>query len=657
MRRMTVLTALMLALMLACACALPWGLPAGQAEAGPAQQADGTVLAVENRHFISRLYTLQNGQIRAVYEESRLCAGQERRIARVAAANNSVIFLRALGSTEWELVRLEDGIAQVLHRTVSEGPAIPTGLQVKGQTVWVTAIGDDGSISIYRWTEADGIALELLLPPQQQAPATAEYNGSVIRVTTVYGDHCYLSTDGSCTYSASAEEASGPALAADRHGWLLCKRSVLLAALAVWAVAAVILLAACLICRRSVRLSTRLTVSSGAALLLALLAAELLIALSVSDDLAQMWQIVQRTGVILGGAWCCIVLLLWCVARCITAPAARLAAQLDRVADGDTTPQEALEGRDELSQMDRSLQLMCMNLSVMEYESESTIRSYRRFVPEKMAELLERPVVEEIRLGDSRRMTGNVGIFSVGNRAEARNDLEDAAFVDFINHSFRTFHDSVGENHGCMMSSGLRLAAMEALFPDSAADGVRAGLDFLGKLHSHDTDAIPTPRGCVLLHKGSFLYSIAGEEDRLFPYLSSSELDLLSSFLPELDKAGARIIATEAYWSQLKCCGFTGRYIGFVSGNDHLSSYKLYEILDAYPQMERDLRKGYDARFQEAVNLFYRSDFYLARNLFSTLLRVCPGDGIARWYLFACEHLFHQEGASAPDYRLFGMKE
>ena len=47
----------------------------------------------------------------------------------------------------------------------------------------------------------------------------------------------------------------------------------------------------------------------------------------------------------------------------------------------------------------------------------------------------------------------------------------------------------------------------------------------------------------------------------------------------------------------------------------------------------------------------------LARNLFSTLLRVCPEDGIVRWYLFACEHCFNRSGGEAVDYRLFGMEE
>ncbi len=654
MKRMTVLAALLLALTLAGAWILPWGLPSEKAEIGPAQMADGAVLAAENRLFTSRIYTLRDGQISALYEESRLRDGRESRLTQITANGDTAVFLREFDGGEWELVRLENEQASLLHHGALEEPGTITGLQVKNNDCWITAIGENGAIFIYRWTEAEDTSLELLIPAWWLRDAvTAEYDGSVIRAVTAYDDHCILTPTGDSTYVQAGEKAE-LTLPSTGYGRLLCKRTLLLSALALWAAAAVILLGTTLLCSRMARLAGRLTAIAAAALLLALLAAEGLILWTTRDDLVRMWQIARPAGAAMAAVWVCAVALLWWITGRLTAPAAVLVAQMDRMADGDTTPREPLEGRDELSRMDHALQMLCMNLSVMEYESAGTIRSYQRFVPEKMAELLERPVAEEIRLGDSRRLTGNVGVFSIGNRAEARNALEDAAFVDFINHGFGVFHDSVEDNHGCMVSSGLRLSSMEALFPDSAADGVHAGLDFLGKLR--EGDMALAPQASLLLHKASFLYGVVGREERLFPYLSSSELDLLSSFLPELNQAGVQIAATEAYWSQLDHAGFTGRYIGFVSGGDRLGSYKLYEILDALPQMERDLRKSYDARFQEAINLFYRNDFYLARNLFSTLLRVCPGDGIARWYLFACEYLFHQERAEA-DYSLFGMKE
>jgi hypothetical protein len=348
------------------------------------------------------------------------------------------------------------------------------------------------------------------------------------------------------------------------------------------------------------------------------------------------------------------MLLLRVTAGGLMRPVPNMTKQMDRVSNGDLTAREPAEGRDELSRMDNSLQMMCMDLSVWDYQLRSTVQAYRRFIPSRMAELLERPVVEEIHLGDSRRMEGNVGVFCVGNRDQARNALGDDDFVDFINHSFGIFHQCMEKNHGWMLSSSLRLSAMEALFPDSAADGVRAGLDFLGQAQRQAVE-MPEPRVCLVLHKASFLYGIAGQEERLFPYLSSSELEFLMGFAPQFDQTGVRVVATEAYWKQLEGCGFTGRYIGFVSAGEKSGTYKLYEVLDVYPELERDLRRGYDQRFQEALNLFYHDDFYLARNQFSALLRACPNDGVARWYLFASERLFNREGDEEIDYSLFGM--
>lgn len=657
MRRMTALTALLLVLLLACACILPLGMPSGHAEDGPAQRADGSVLAVENRRFTSRIYTLEDGRIREIYEESRLKADEECRIRRVTAEGDRVLFLRTFAdSTDWELVWLEDGQPSAVYRDSFERTGTITGLRLVDGAAWITAVGDNGTIWVYRWTESDGTALKLAIPMWwMPGVVTAEYDGTTIRATTELGDTAFLSPHGDADYTPSAAETPGPAIDASGMGWLLCKRLVLMGALALWAVLAAVLLTASAVSVRTEHLAIKLTAVGSAALLLSALAVESTVFLMNSASLGQAWQTTVRTSTVTGVLWLCATAVMGAVIGAVTAPVARLTAQMDRIAEGDSAAKEAAQGRDELSRMDRSMQMMCMSLSVREYESECTMRSYSRFVPERMAELLERPTVEEIRLGDNRRMSGNVGIFSVGNRDEARSALSDAEFVSFINHSFGIFHDSITENNGCAVSSGLRLSAMEALFPNAASDGVRAGLDFLGRLRPRNGDAIPTPRAAVILHKASFLYGIAGKEERLFPYISSSELDYLGTLLPEFDGVGVHIVATEAYWKQLEGCGFTSRYIGFVSGGERLGSYKLYEVLDAYPQRRRELQRGYDVRFQEAVNLFYRSDFYLARNLFSTLLRACPEDGVARWYLFACEHFFNQGGTVEPDYRLFGQ--
>lgn len=662
MKKMMMLLVLLLVGILAAVGVMPWGLPDTDGLVpGPVQQENGTVLVAENCGFTSRIYTLQEGAICGLYEESRIRDGAESRIVRVAAVKDEVCFVRVLNDgADWELVRLRDGTAELLHRDQFADPVTVTGLQVQGDSYWITAVGDNEAIFIYEYTQADGAALNLILPAWWlRETVSAEYDGSQIRATTAYGETCFLTTKGERTDSPEAAETPLPALHVEAGGWLLCKKSVLLAGLLAWLVIAAAAVLVHTVNRRAERLAERLTAAGSAAVLLAVLAADGMIVAVVrtAGGLLPAWQ-AGKLALLLGLLiWAAASVLLGVAAGRMTSPVAEMTRQMNRVADGDVAAREAAQGKDELCRMDQSLQMMCMNLSVWRYESDCTVRSYRRFVPEKMAQLLDRPVAEEIQLGDSRRMVGNVGLFSVGNRTDARNTLEDDAFVDFINHSFGMFYDCISNNRGWMLSSGLRLSAMEALFPHAPADGVRAGLDFLGAVQVRSARSIPQPRACLILHRASFLYGIAGQEERLFPYLSSAELEFLGGYAQKFDQAGVRIVATEEYWTQLEGCGFTGRYIGFVSAGERNGAYKLYEVLDAYPELERTLRSSYDQRFQEAIKLFYHNDFYLARNLFSTLLRACPGDGIARWYLFACERFFHRESGEEPDYSLFSSED
>ena len=141
MKRMTILLALLLAGMLAVAGAMPWGLPNTEdLVPGPAEREDGAVLAAENRWFTSRVYALREGRVAELYEESR--------IVRAAALGDGACFIRILGDgADWELVKLENGKAELLHRDTFEDEVTVTGLRVRGDSYWITAVGANS-----RWT-------------------------------------------------------------------------------------------------------------------------------------------------------------------------------------------------------------------------------------------------------------------------------------------------------------------------------------------------------------------------------------------------------------------------------------------------------------------------------------------------------------------------
>lgn len=655
MKKLIGLAAVLLVLMLGAAALTDWGLPGKGVVPGPAG-GEGIVKVAENRWLTSRIYTLTEGEITGIYQEYRLHSGEERRIVRVAMAEETVYFLRAVGQArDWELVSLVNGKAVTLCRGTLNVPGELTGLVVRDDTFWITEVGENQGVYVYRFNAEDGVLLEMILPPWWlRGIVSAEFDGDAARISSSYGDHGYMTSGGKITYDKNAAETPLPELRTDQAGpWFLCKGTPLLTALLLWLFVTGTALGAFLAGRKALRLADRLTAAGGEVLLLALAGTVvyLFCTASTSVSLTAADRAAKTAALAALGIWIAGVAVLRFTAVAITRPIRVLTRQMERVAEGDVRSKDVSPGRDELCCMDRSLQEMCMSLAIRNYEIQCIIRSYSRFVPQKLAELLDRAAVEEVDPGDNRRIMGNVGLFSIGNRGDARGVLGDADFVSFLSGSFGMFYDCVTAKGGCVLSGGLRLESMEALFSGAAADGVFAGLDLLGEAMAAPKGGVPAPHPVLMLHRGPFLYGVAGRDERLFPYISSAELEFLGSLSQQFYQVGVRIVATEEYWKQLE--GFSGRYIGFVSDGEHGGAYKLYEILDAYPELERTLRQSYDNRFQEALNLFYHKDFYLARNIFSNLLRVCPEDGVARWYLFACERFFHQEGGAEPDCQLF----
>lgn len=329
-------------------------------------------------------------------------------------------------------------------------------------------------------------------------------------------------------------------------------------------------------------------------------------------------------------------------------PLVPLAAQMDRLAMGDTNLDEVTCADDELGRLWQSLKELSVGMAIRDYELNATLESCRRFVPHSMEQLLERGTVTEVNCGDLVAADGSLGLIAFGDSERMRASLSDRDFMDYVNRCFLDLSQSIRPRGGVLLTGGFDLSAVRVMFKQSPDQGVRALLNLLGDNGSGNTNCF------ALLHKAHFLYGIAGTEDEAFPYLASSEVSFFSSKLTQLAETGCRLVVTDAFLQTLSE-HFSTRYIGFFSTADGKTMYKLYEMLDCYGEMERTKREQYDARMQEAIRCFYQNDFYLARNLFLAILRLSPADGVARWYLFACEHYFNAGAGEEAHYDLFGI--
>ncbi|MCL2035981.1 MAG: hypothetical protein FWG83_01160 [Oscillospiraceae bacterium] len=379
-----------------------------------------------------------------------------------------------------------------------------------------------------------------------------------------------------------------------------------------------------------------------------------------------------------------LVLLMYLLNNRLTKPLRKIINKMGRYAHGDFETDNKSSSYGDAGVIERALSEMGMSLAINEYETKAMVNSFYRFVPRGIENLLDRANITEITNGDMASVRDNLCMLSVDNAVDAQAVVGDNGFMTFVSDCFAQVHEQVQKQNGMMLSGDFNLSALPILFPAAmgAASGIRFGLDLIGAgigesgfgQRTGQSRVIPLtvesnkgneksldPDFFMILHNTKFLYGIAGSDEKAFPFLSSCELNFLNSYSSRLRALGSRIVMTEQYCNSLKesstPINFSARFIGFLSSNDKRYSYNIYELLDCYPDNERIMRVRYDEKFQKAIRLFFKNDFYLARSEFSAILRSNPNDGVAKWYIFACEYFFNMGDLSKVSYNLFEIDD
>jgi hypothetical protein len=306
----------------------------------------------------------------------------------------------------------------------------------------------------------------------------------------------------------------------------------------------------------------------------------------------------------------------------------------------------------EVGRIQKAVQEACMSLSIREYEMAVAMNNYRRFMPQDLDFLLDRANLMEIEYGDVAHGEGDIGIVKtvVNDRSFV---ADERSFLDFVFHAFRSIY-AAADGNAVFLSTSFSLTDFRLMFRGGAVDGVRMGI----RLATDATETppeIPKPEFMLILHRAEYEYGVTGEDARAITFLSSYELGILANVSTRLSVLGVKIIVTEKYAENV-ADAVSLRYIGYVTSFDERHEVKLYEVLDVYGENAKNARKRYNDKLQEAIELYYRSDFYLARNIFSEIFKNCPDDGVARWYIFACERLLNRTDFSSINHSIFGAE-
>ncbi len=318
----------------------------------------------------------------------------------------------------------------------------------------------------------------------------------------------------------------------------------------------------------------------------------------------------------------------------------RLAAALKKVANGQETVDKPIVVGTDMNYMWNSvfeIQKKIRNTNRIKY---LTYEAYYRFAPKNIERILRKDSITEVVSGNAIQLSGTMAFLSAPGQ-HTSNPMD----LDRMNHFMEIIEHYQKQQEGIFISSSSDLSFIKLLFLEESTEAAHFGINFMEALREWQKQEYPSV--CILMHYAPFVYGIAGTNDQAAAFLSSPETEDLEDYMDWFRRMRLGVLITSAARDH-ESSKYDLRYIGFVTPDadnpDH--RVELYEVLDACSTRVRQIRLLTQQKFAEALELFYKQDFYFARNTFTEILREMPEDEITKWYLFECERYLNEADGS-----------
>ncbi|MCR5654475.1 MAG: hypothetical protein K6G07_02405 [Lachnospiraceae bacterium] len=316
---------------------------------------------------------------------------------------------------------------------------------------------------------------------------------------------------------------------------------------------------------------------------------------------------------------------------------ARLGKALSRLADGEEKIDKPVVSGKDMNHMWNSIYEIQKNFLETNRIKFLTYAAYYRFAPKSVERILKKPSITEVQGGDSISLKGTMAVVSTSHLA-----MTEEGNIDQMNKLLVVTEECRETYDGIFVSQDSDLSLMKLLFLEKNKDTVSFGTEFLQKLRE-EKDKIRFDT-TLILHYAPYIYGVAGTKEQSSVYLFSKELDILQQYAGWFRNLHLGLVVTKELLDHEKPEADV-RYIGFILPDEANPSRRLmlYEVLDAESVRNHQMRKYQAQKFTEALEMFYQQDFYLARNVFTEIVRDSQGeDDLAKWYLFECERYLNE---------------
>ena len=261
----------------------------------------------------------------------------------------------------------------------------------------------------------------------------------------------------------------------------------------------------------------------------------------------------------------------------------------------------------------------------------------RKFVPAEFLLFLKKKEITEVRLGDAIQREMTVLFSDIRSFTELSEKMSPDDNFRFINSYLKRVGPLVSKNNG-FIDKYIGDAVM-ALFPDKPAEAVSSAVEmqegvrqFNEKRRSQGLDPIRIGIG---IHVGKLMLGTIGVEERMDSTVISDAVNVAARMEGLTRLYGSYVLVSEAVHAKIGSV-FETRLLGRVQVKGKSESVNVYELLDADPEELRKRKIELCDEFEQALELYRKSDFVRAGAIFSKHAEMVQDDTAASLYAKRC---------------------
>lgn len=275
-------------------------------------------------------------------------------------------------------------------------------------------------------------------------------------------------------------------------------------------------------------------------------------------------------------------------------------------------------------------------VSIATYRMKQLNIAYGRYLPGSFLKLLDKARVIDLRLGDLTEKEVTImfsDIRSYTNLSESMSPHDNFRFlVSYLSKIGDMLHQNTGfpvQYYG---------DGIMAMFHGDTDNAVQAAIDMHKKVAEYSTDRIKKDRRelhiGVGLHTGKIIMGIRGDARRWEGGIVGDSVNLAARMEGLTKMYGASTMLTDETFKKLKNPRrFNIRFLGKVKVKGKDIPVGIYELIDGNNQDVFDLKIKTKTHFDAALEYYFEKDLEKAKELFTRVIEINPGDVTANHYI------------------------